>query len=114
MRFAPMPLRLVRRRFDADDWLFDLKWDGFRALAYIESSGVTLVSRTGHVYRQYDALRHSRSASTFARGARRSLVRTSIASVVAARPGPERSAGVGELGIVPGWIPTNVEVSIDL
>src|SRR6185503_2734737 len=55
------PMQLVRRRepFDDPDWLFELKWDGFRALAYVDLKGVTLVSRTGHVYRQYDALRTS-------------------------------------------------------
>ena len=37
------------------DWLFELKYDGFRALAYI-SDRVQLVSRKGHTYRRFDRL----------------------------------------------------------
>jgi bifunctional non-homologous end joining protein LigD len=37
------------------DWVFELKYDGFRALAYI-SDRVQLVSRKGHTYRRFDRL----------------------------------------------------------
>ena len=37
------------------DWVFELKYDGFRALAYI-SNRVQLVSRKGHTYRRFDRL----------------------------------------------------------
>lgn len=37
------------------DWVFELKYDGFRALAYI-SDRVRLVSRKGHTYRRFDRL----------------------------------------------------------
>ncbi len=33
----PMPPRRSERPFDDPDWLFEPKWDGFRALAYIDS-----------------------------------------------------------------------------
>jgi bifunctional non-homologous end joining protein LigD len=37
------------------DWVFELKYDGFRALAYISDS-VRLVSKKGHTYRRFDRL----------------------------------------------------------
>jgi len=35
----PMVARLVRDPFDCEGWLFELKWDGFRAIA--ETDGCT-------------------------------------------------------------------------
>src|SRR5438270_8960616 len=32
-------------RSDDDDWIFEIKWDGYRALAYIEEGKVSLVDR---------------------------------------------------------------------
>lgn len=52
-RFSPMPLRRVPQPFDDPDWCFELKYDGFRGLAFVTRKGVQLVSRTGHVYRQF-------------------------------------------------------------
>jgi bifunctional non-homologous end joining protein LigD len=40
-----MRLRLVKEPFDNPDYVFELKHDGFRALAYIESRECRLVSR---------------------------------------------------------------------
>ncbi|MEO7436418.1 MAG: RNA ligase family protein [Candidatus Binatia bacterium] len=57
MSYTLMPLRQVREPFDDPDWIFELKYDGWRALAYIEPRCVTFVSRTGYVYgRRFDAL----------------------------------------------------------
>ena len=39
--------------FDDPDWLFEVKFDGFRALAYIEDGRCELVSRKGHVYTRF-------------------------------------------------------------
>ena len=36
---------LVDKPFDDDDWLFEIKWDGYRAVAFIEDGQVRLVSR---------------------------------------------------------------------
>jgi bifunctional non-homologous end joining protein LigD len=47
----PMPLVRVPEPFDHPDWLFELKYDGFRALAYIDSHRCRLVSRRGHEFR---------------------------------------------------------------
>ena len=41
---TPMVARLVRDPFDREGWLFELKWDGFRAIA--ETDGTGKVSST--------------------------------------------------------------------
>ncbi len=45
--FSPLPLARVPAPFDSPDWLFELKYDGFRALAYVNGR-VKLVSRRNH------------------------------------------------------------------
>jgi bifunctional non-homologous end joining protein LigD len=35
----------IDKPFDGDDWLFEIKWDGYRAVAFIENGKVRLVSR---------------------------------------------------------------------
>jgi bifunctional non-homologous end joining protein LigD len=36
----------VEKPFDGPDWLFEIKWDGYRAVAFVEDGNVRLVSRT--------------------------------------------------------------------
>jgi bifunctional non-homologous end joining protein LigD len=44
----PMLATLVERPFDDPQWFFEVKWDGYRAIASIEATGtVTLTSRNG-------------------------------------------------------------------
>lgn len=43
----PMLTTLVDAPFDDARWLFELKWDGYRAIAVIEKGAVTLTSRNG-------------------------------------------------------------------
>jgi bifunctional non-homologous end joining protein LigD len=52
----PQPLVRVAEPFDHPDWLFELKYDGFRGLAYVENGSCTLVSRRGHVFKQFQPL----------------------------------------------------------
>jgi bifunctional non-homologous end joining protein LigD len=40
-----MRLRLVKEAFDNPDYIFELKNDGFRAVAYIEQGECKLISR---------------------------------------------------------------------
>ncbi|MBV9718951.1 MAG: non-homologous end-joining DNA ligase [Candidatus Eremiobacteraeota bacterium] len=44
---ALMLATLISEPFDDPDWLFEIKWDGYRALCTIEEGGFTLVSRNG-------------------------------------------------------------------
>ena len=41
----PMLATLVDEAFDDNEWLFEIKWDGYRAIAFIENGKVRLVSR---------------------------------------------------------------------
>jgi bifunctional non-homologous end joining protein LigD len=46
MPFTPMLARLVKEPFDRKGWIFEIKWDGFRAIAEVNGAGgVTLYSR---------------------------------------------------------------------
>jgi bifunctional non-homologous end joining protein LigD len=51
-----MPLIRVKEPFDHPDWLYELKHDGFRALAIIQGHRCTLVSRRGYVFKQFPQL----------------------------------------------------------
>jgi bifunctional non-homologous end joining protein LigD len=41
----PMLATAIDEPFDGDDWLFEIKWDGYRAIAFIADGKVRLVSR---------------------------------------------------------------------
>lgn len=41
----PMLAESIEKPFDDPDWLFEIKWDGYRAIAFIENGRVRLVSR---------------------------------------------------------------------
>jgi bifunctional non-homologous end joining protein LigD len=51
-------MRLSRRPepFDHKDWIYEIKFDGFRALAYIEDGKCRLVSRRRHEYKSFRQL----------------------------------------------------------
>jgi len=46
-RVEPMLATLANRPFSDPNWLFEIKWDGIRALARIENGALVLCSRTG-------------------------------------------------------------------
>ncbi len=52
------PLRLTLRDapFDDPEWVFELKYDGFRALAYVDGDGCRLVSRNRHRFDEFEPL----------------------------------------------------------
>src|SRR5207244_5014629 len=55
---APMLATLVEKPFSHPEWLFEIKWDGMRALAWITDGGLELRARTGRVITaQYPELR---------------------------------------------------------
>ena len=41
----PMLATLVNEPFDDPDWIYEVKWDGYRALAYINNGSVSIASR---------------------------------------------------------------------
>jgi bifunctional non-homologous end joining protein LigD len=43
----PMLATVVKEPFDHRDWIFEVKWDGYRAVAEIRDDGVSLYSRNG-------------------------------------------------------------------
>ena len=56
MLFQPMPLIRRPQPFSDPDWAFEIKWDGFRALAHIENGRCRLVSRNDNEFRSFPAL----------------------------------------------------------
>jgi len=63
--FTPLPLGRIRDPFDDRGTLYELKLDGFRALAFVDRGRSQLVSRNGNRFRRFDAL-----AATLARSVR--------------------------------------------
>src|SRR6184192_2166049 len=63
LQIQPMPLLKRSLPFDDPDWLFELKYDGFRALAVIEHGRAQLLSRNGHPFASFSALAESISDS---------------------------------------------------
>jgi bifunctional non-homologous end joining protein LigD len=59
------PLRLLQRptAFSDPEWLFEVKHDGLRSLAYIEAGACRLVSRNGNDYRRKRLLELAKALS---------------------------------------------------
>jgi bifunctional non-homologous end joining protein LigD len=58
-RFDTAQLSLVRTPFDDPDFLFELKHDGFRALAHIWDGNCELISRKRNAYKSFNELREN-------------------------------------------------------
>jgi bifunctional non-homologous end joining protein LigD len=57
MAFQPMPLSPKPAPFDHPEWVFELKYDGFRSLAIIHGGRRELISRNGHPFNSFTDLR---------------------------------------------------------
>lgn len=58
----PMLATLVDEPFDHNDWLFEIKWDGYRAVSYIQNGDVEISSRNNKTFNEkfypvYDELK---------------------------------------------------------
>src|SRR5438552_7781060 len=53
---SPMPFLKRAASFDDPDWIYELKMDGFRALAVIEHGRAQLLSRNGHPFSSFAEL----------------------------------------------------------
>ncbi len=64
------PMTLVRRPkpFSHPDWIFEVKFDGFRALAYVADGHCELVSRKGITYQRFAKTQGARRDSPGLRG----------------------------------------------
>jgi bifunctional non-homologous end joining protein LigD len=51
-----MPLVRLPEPFDNPDWLFEIKHDGFRAVADVRGHICRLISRRGHVFTKFNVL----------------------------------------------------------
>ena len=51
-----MPLVRIPEPFDHNEWIYELKLDGFRALAYIDGHHCRLVSRNRHTFKHWPYL----------------------------------------------------------
>lgn len=51
-------MRLTRqlKPFDHPEWVFELKYDGFRAMCYVEGGNAMLVSRNGNTFKSFPDL----------------------------------------------------------
>ncbi|MDB4922339.1 DNA ligase D [Mucilaginibacter sp.] len=61
-KIKPMLTTLVDEPFDDPDWLYEVKWDGYRALAFINKGEVELLSRNNKTFHEkfypiYDLLK---------------------------------------------------------
>lgn len=55
-RIAPINPARITQPFDHPDWIFELKHDGFRAVAYIEDGTCQLISRKQIIYKSFVTL----------------------------------------------------------
>jgi len=56
MAFQPMPLSRRALPFDHPEWIFELKYDGFRSLAVMQNGRTQLISRNGHPFNSFTEL----------------------------------------------------------
>lgn len=61
LEVAPM-LAQISEPFDSQEWSFELKWDGVRALCYCQDQSLSITSRAGNSYlANFPELRHLRA-----------------------------------------------------
>jgi bifunctional non-homologous end joining protein LigD len=46
----------VSEPFRDPDWLFEIKWDGFRSLVHVHNGECRLISRNGNAFKSFVAL----------------------------------------------------------
>jgi bifunctional non-homologous end joining protein LigD len=62
-RVQPIIATWRRQPFDHPEWLFDFKYDGFRALCYLEPGRSRFVSRNGNSLSRFDGLAEQLAAA---------------------------------------------------
>src|SRR4030095_1392273 len=51
-RIQPMLATLVDKPFDEPAWSYEIKWDGYRAIAYLQNDRVELISRNNKSFNE--------------------------------------------------------------
>jgi len=99
---------LVDKPFDDDDWLFEIKWDGYRAIAFLDSGRLRLVSRNQNdLTREFPELadlpNRVRARTAILDGEVVALDEQgrSSFSLLQQRGGPHRAPGLGTMGSEP-------------
>jgi bifunctional non-homologous end joining protein LigD len=64
-----MPLGRARDPFSHSEWLYEIKWDGFRSLAYVDRGVCRLISRNGNEFKSFPALNANLPVKLCARSA---------------------------------------------
>jgi bifunctional non-homologous end joining protein LigD len=64
-----MPLGRAREPFSHPEWLYEIKWDGFRSLAYVHKGQCRLISRNANQFKSFPALVEHLPAELRARSA---------------------------------------------
>ena len=64
-----MPLGRTRDLFSHQEWIYEVKWDGFRSLAHVDKGKCRLISRNGNQFKSFPALSESLPAELHARSA---------------------------------------------
>src|SRR3979411_993409 len=62
--FQPLPVLRRPHPFNHSEWIFELKYDGFRALAYLNRGKGWLVSPNGHPFASFAELASSIARET--------------------------------------------------
>ncbi|SKB30277.1 bifunctional non-homologous end joining protein LigD [Parapedobacter luteus] len=52
-KVKPMKATLIDEPFDDPDWVYEVKWDGYRAVAHVSKRGVSLASRNSIPFDKY-------------------------------------------------------------
>ena len=50
--YKPMLAKSVSKPFSGKDWIFEIKWDGFRAIAYARDNLFTVQSKNGNEFKR--------------------------------------------------------------
>lgn len=58
----PMKATLVDEPFDEPGWIYEIKWDGYRAISYLANSKTKIYSRNNLLFTQFDSIEQSLSS----------------------------------------------------
>ena len=55
-QIQPVPSVRALEPFPHPEWIFEIKWDGVRSLAYVHGGACRLISRNGNAFKSFPAL----------------------------------------------------------